>query len=355
MPYAFVIGAFRSRNAGRSGLEQPVPQQQDSEIRRDASSLSVMRKMICALVLVPIVPAMALVVETSCREWLLPSGADDYRWFDLCFSSIMVLCTILIWRSVILWTLGRKTLTVLICLIPFVQVFYAKPLWDAGCFSRDQLRIGQEQLGIAVWIWVLVWIWWGCERLSNSASPGPSPRWRMRMNPRIRVVVASIGTLPLAVAVLFILVAFYDDLLGVPNAWLVPAACLTTAIPIIGAWLLIWRKHVRWTGRVLRQTLIGAGLLIGLPAAGTILIDSINGGPLKTLLAVLPLIGWGAWMALTMWWWPFAAESTDILDTSPKCVRCGYLLNGRTHTRCPECGDERTLDELWAVNAANMQ
>jgi hypothetical protein len=329
-----------------------VSQQIDNESHHHPSMLSVTRRMICALALIPIVPAVAYVAESCCERYLLPPDADEIRWFDLIFSSLMVLSTILIWRAVIVWTLGRKMLTALVSLIPFVQVIYAQPLWDAGCVLKGLLRIGQEQLGIAVWIWVLIWLWWGCEHLLGPGETRPSRLWRMRMNPRIRVVVASIATLPFAGGVFGIALAIIGDLLNIPNPYEPPLTFLTTAVFAIAAWLFVWRKNVRWTGRVTRQTLLSAGLLIGAPAIATVLNEQVHSTVLNSLLMASPPIGWGVWMALTMWLWPFTTSGADAVEASPRCLKCGYLLKGLTRTRCPECGDERTLDELWAANAA---
>ena len=33
--------------------------------------------------------------------------------------------------------------------------------------------------------------------------------------------------------------------------------------------------------------------------------------------------------------------------TPPKCLRCGYNLSGLTQCRCPECGTEYRIDDLW--------
>ena len=33
--------------------------------------------------------------------------------------------------------------------------------------------------------------------------------------------------------------------------------------------------------------------------------------------------------------------------TPPTCLQCGYNLSGLTQCRCPECGSEFPLDELW--------
>ena len=31
----------------------------------------------------------------------------------------------------------------------------------------------------------------------------------------------------------------------------------------------------------------------------------------------------------------------------PRSLKCGYNLSGLTHCRCPECGSEFRLEELW--------
>ena len=34
-------------------------------------------------------------------------------------------------------------------------------------------------------------------------------------------------------------------------------------------------------------------------------------------------------------------------EKPPACPHCGYNLSGLTHCRCPECGTEYRLDQLW--------
>lgn len=34
-------------------------------------------------------------------------------------------------------------------------------------------------------------------------------------------------------------------------------------------------------------------------------------------------------------------------STPPRCLNCGYNLSGLTRCRCPECGAEFCIDELW--------
>ncbi len=39
----------------------------------------------------------------------------------------------------------------------------------------------------------------------------------------------------------------------------------------------------------------------------------------------------------------------------PICPECGYNLSGLTHCRCPECGTEYTLDQLWQMPVARFE
>lgn len=37
-------------------------------------------------------------------------------------------------------------------------------------------------------------------------------------------------------------------------------------------------------------------------------------------------------------------------SSDPTCLTCGYNLSGLTHGRCPECGREHRLEELWKTH-----
>jgi hypothetical protein len=83
------------------------------------------------------------------------------------------------------------------------------------------------------------------------------------------------------------------------------------------------------------------------PIAATFFLPDVDGVG-ATTLGFLPAIGWGVWMATTMWLWPMGRVD-DLSEAGPKCPQCGYLLVGLRQTRCPECGHEPTLDQLWAA------
>lgn len=39
----------------------------------------------------------------------------------------------------------------------------------------------------------------------------------------------------------------------------------------------------------------------------------------------------------------------------PLCPKCGYDLSGLSHCRCPECGAEYRLEELWRANPPSLR
>ena len=52
--------------------------------------------------------------------------------------------------------------------------------------------------------------------------------------------------------------------------------------------------------------------------------------------------------ALLLWRNGYVRGWRKAKSDPPKCLKCGYNLSGLTHCRCPECGKEYRLEELWA-------
>ena len=122
-------------------MPTPVQGGSPGKVADDARPVGpVTRRLIYALVLIPIVPAVSGIGTIAYTTYLGTGQFDEFRWFTLLFSLLWVAGTIVIWRSVILWTLGRRWLTALVGLIPFVQVAHAKPLWSVtGCWARPRM------------------------------------------------------------------------------------------------------------------------------------------------------------------------------------------------------------------------
>jgi len=326
-----------------------TPNSEDTYCHRAEATRGIVRRLVWALVLVPIVPAGAIIGTEFAGGWFGSAPFDELRWFNLLVAVLTVGLSVLIWRTVIIWTMGRSVLTGLVAMIPFVQVIHGQPLWNAGCVGNDLLRLGQGQFGVGVWVWLTIWVWWGWERLGAPAAA----RRRQRMTPTAKRIVAAIGTLPFSVGLFFVVLQVWDGLIPVPSRYVPALTYATTAVITVAVWLHIWRAAVAWNRLLVNRTLLAAGLLLGLPIAATIFFEDF-GSPVETALGFMPVIGWGLWMAGTVWYWPFRASGSDADRYGPRCPQCGYLLTGLRATRCPECGNEPTLDDLWAATMGGV-
>lgn len=321
---------------------------QNSEALRPAGSVT--RKLVYSLALIPIVPTISIVGVTVIDSYLGLVSFDPLRWFHFFYSVMWVTLTIVIWRRMIVWTLGKKWLTLLIGMIPFIQVVYANPLWtiSEGCFSfnNELLQEGQHEIGIGFWVWISVWVWWGWEKYHMNHSVGDNKRVSRSMTPTAMRLAASIGSIPFIFGVFLITMVIFSDIFQIRDA--IPECFSVCAAVAVMVWILIWRNVVSWTAEVIRQTILLLVLCFAIPVVlQYVFIDFNLGDLLGMVLFTLPIIGWGTWMALTVNIWPGRVFTSTYSDATPRCMNCGYILNGLRSTRCPECGDEPTLDELW--------
>ncbi|MBI4717689.1 MAG: hypothetical protein HY763_07795 [Planctomycetes bacterium] len=284
----------------------------------------------------------------------LPAGgtASDLRSNAILQAVLWVSLSIIVWRRLIVWTLGRAWLTALVSLIPFVQGVIWLPLWSSqGCISEDVLMVGQHSLGMGVWIWLAVWVWWGWERLSQ---PGGDVGLTggVIMSGTSKRIVASLGSLPVVLGAFAILTVGVDDFIALSPPGEAAMEIATTSVLAAGIWVAIWRRQVAWTRRVAMRTAGFTLLLIGaLSATWFTAVSTGLGGTIAAVCWTLPLEVWGLWMALTVRLWPMKVVDLIPADVPPRCLKCGYMLVGLYATRCPECGDERTIDELWCARA----
>jgi uncharacterized paraquat-inducible protein A len=136
-------------------------------------------------------------------------------------------------------------------------------------------------------------------------------------------------------------------------------AITITLIPgslfMIVYWFLLWRRGVSWTPQRIRGTLWSA-------AAAVLAGAMIGGGIRATLSYYDQFIGtfFGVASALVIWiiitifiWRESEAERAARLSRANSdalvCPTCGYNLTGLRETRCPECGTQFTLNELYAA------
>ncbi|MCH9035298.1 MAG: hypothetical protein IID42_12490 [Planctomycetes bacterium] len=168
------------------------------------------------------------------------------------------------------------------------------------------------------------------------------------MTPTAIRLAASIGSIPFVVGVFMITAIAFEDLLSISNAYVQTYGC--AAIAAVAVWIQIWRRVVVWTQRTIVRTAALGLVSIGVPIALLAVFYDPSSPVLEVVLFMLPVMGWGVFMAMTIRGWPTVRTETAYGDAAPHCQSCGYLLKGLRSTRCPECGDEPTLDELFAAS-----
>ncbi|MFH1418031.1 MAG: hypothetical protein ABII12_07090 [Planctomycetota bacterium] len=124
---------------------------------------------------------------------------------------------------------------------------------------------------------------------------------------------------------------------------------------LVTGWVLVWRRQVVWTPRRYFMTLIAIAWSI-VPAfiLGGIVVY-LSPGYFDELAIVVGGLCWAsAWLASTVLIWRETAterlrRAGSVADAVIACPACGYNLTGLHQTRCPECGAQYTLDELFSI------
>ncbi len=165
-------------------------------------------------------------------------------------------------------------------------------------------------------------------------------------------ILLSIMLLPLAVvvylAVLLPLTRGSDE-----TAFI--AATIVTAAFVAFYWLMLWRRSILWTQSRISLTVGGSvgclvvGVVAGLVAMGMAGINDETFGIFVGGLVTMVL-----WLPVTILAWrERPAERAERIRQSASdvlfCPRCGYNMTGLQLARCPECGAQFTLNELFAA------
>ena len=171
-------------------------------------------------------------------------------------------------------------------------------------------------------------------------------------------ILLSIMLVPLA-AVVYMAVLFCFLRSNEDAAFLMATAC--TAAFVAFYWLMLWRKSVQWTSWRTGLTMLGslgcivAGVVAGLAvmAVSEIRDDSfgIFMGGLVAVFLWLP--------ATVLVWRERPAERAERIRQSASdvlfCPRCGYNMTGLHMARCPECGAQFTLNELFSAQQRQQE
>jgi FlaA1/EpsC-like NDP-sugar epimerase len=174
------------------------------------------------------------------------------------------------------------------------------------------------------------------------------------MNHLLCRVLLAIALAPLGIAIYIGLFIGCENTLRdfFAFAW----AGIFTWVFVVFYWLGLWRGFVRWSVR--RKILI----VLGIPACALVgaLFGAIVDVPVRRPPEGVPaaifaaILGIPLWLIATVWIWrETAAERARRLQASAGkalfCPKCGYNMTGLYESRCPECGERFTLDQLLAA------
>lgn len=362
-------------------------------------------RLVLSLALFPIVPSSSLLLMAAIGEY----WASSLSWFDeiqfwmLSGTVAITFASLWIWHACVVWTAGRYAGTVVATAIPIAQVLWWQPLWNVGC-AEDVLKVYQSTTLVGFWVWATVWAWWGWTRI------GLGKRWRIRMTNSAKRVLLSFGLLPVIVGGYWITGIFIHDVLLHDDDRLVFCAdVLVAAVVLVLSWLmlctpivistarqriggcvgvllcslpllslrllaidwspdtpiftflntlwaivavllwfLIWRSTVVWSWGVRLRTELAAIVFVGIAFGANYIPNGSD--TLDALRYMLPTITWGGWMIATVLFWRYReTTTTGGIDENLRCPSCGYSLRGLYGTRCPECGSQPTLDELFVT------
>lgn len=169
-----------------------------------------------------------------------------------------------------------------------------------------------------------------------------------------RILLATF-VLPLGALVYVALFLTVDRDRGGLIAWFIPGAVTWFVVAVY--WTALWRNNVPLTTERRTATL---GVTAGAAIAAVII-----GGPLTYLngevgmvvgTSLAPLL----WLIGTtlVWRETFQERGKRLRRSDPNaliCPRCAYNLTGLKEARCPECGTQYTLEQLFAAQPSRAQ
>jgi hypothetical protein len=171
-------------------------------------------------------------------------------------------------------------------------------------------------------------------------------------------ILLAVFLIPAAAIVYFLLFFF----LAVGRNWGAMAnvvAGTITWVFIAAYWGLLWRSSVEWNSRRIvgafaaAAILAIAGTVLGILAEAALAFNE-NGTFGAFFGSVFAPI---AWLIATVFLWRETTQErrarvSSLSTKAIACPTCGYNLTGLTATRCPECGKQSTLDELFAAQVS---
>jgi hypothetical protein len=186
---------------------------------------------------------------------------------------------------------------------------------EAGCLPRLGISLAAAAAAIALAMLILALI----DQLI-----GPSVRSYTSRGQVVSYQTSAIGDLHIVIVLLLASAAWFFALTRIWASYRRLRRLLTTIFAVLGIWTVtpllcvIIDMTLRWG----QDFLIGGIILSAIAAT--------------VLLITVKIYRHSAGRAIV----------TDTGDTNVDCPKCGYSMVGLHESRCPECGEQYTIDEL---------
>ncbi len=303
-----------------------------------------------ALSLVWIVPATTAILILALDDAGVKSPIhDDVFLLVFIGTSQVVAASFFLWHRLIEWTFRRIAGVGGTTAVLLTHLLLWQPLWDAGCMESE-LLFGQSCAMGGIWVFATAYVWWGLARAAVW--------WRKRTMPPYAVrLIYGLGLVPFIPGLWVVLVLALEQT-GLKSFQKFGLSGDQVALSIVHFvcglfivlwWWLVWRRKVRWSSPLVWRSLMLAGgylLLIVLAP-----LPDFDASWLESLSITGPLMLTGLWFVVTTWMWQPHTADALMVDGSVRerlvCLTCGYSLVGLREARCPECGEQATLDELF--------
>lgn len=290
---------------------------------------------------------------------LFGTTATAGQWISLWIAGFSIVTVACLWFSLIAWTRARVLVFAALSCLPLVQPVVLASLWGRSRWSRgftsdiEQVTLTLTAIGVyglALAALTARWTQDSTGEVGNMTEQESQSRVSV-----LRALLISIALQPAGLAMFLLGVIASDELFNVQGEAMLLLVAYGFAFAVcVPIWIWAWMRALPKAARASRTFSIGVMATIAPPLA--VLLAFVLFGSRSPrdafLLGLLPLAGWCAWMALTV----RAVRRADVVgyveSNGPACPSCGYPLVGLTSTRCPECGSEPTLDELWAAHSS---
>lgn len=252
-----------------------------------------------------------------------------------------------------------------------IQLCIFQPMWKStNCANEDILVTGQSLSLTGLWLAAFIGSWFGLRFIfRRPVIFGFLAKDGTPMNQATLRLIIAYALIPFLPGLFFICWVALDDFTSMNSneGWGVSfIACTVVAI---AAWVATWRNAIQWTVKR-RIGTMGLATLFLLSALPILLMQGLSSSS-ETYLSLIPLIAFSIWLIGTSLLWreknPAKAVlrsgvvGTNTADRGAEnllefvhCPKCNYSMKGLREVKCPECGWNSTIDDLFEKTVTSL-